>query len=176
MLHQQLVIQQAPFFGAPTTVEKLRRAVADSQSHYALRQLVEDICDGLASKDYLSEALAIYHFVLARTRYMRDPRHIELVKAPYIVAEQILAGKRPSVDCDDVACFLCGLLQLAGHTVRVVTVAFKDSFYKGERQYSHIFCQVQEPRTGKWITLDPVAHQGTRGMHGRIVAAKIWPL
>jgi transglutaminase-like putative cysteine protease len=58
----------------------------------------------------------------------------------------------------------------------VVTVAFKNMFYRGRRQYSHVYAQVREPRTGRWITLDPVAGDRTKKMRGDVVAAKVWPV
>ena len=49
-------------------------------------------------------------------------------------------------------------------------------FYKGKRQYSHVFAQAREPNTGRWITLDPVAADRTKSMLRRVKAAKVWPV
>lgn len=138
--------------------------------------LAEEVCRHLPSKDTVSEALAFYNLMLNRTRYMRDPRGIELVKAPWVVVRQMLAGHTPNLDCDDLAATLCALLAISGAECRVATVAFKDMFYQGRRQYSHVFAQAREPRTGKWITLDPVAGNKTEEMMRRVVAAKFWPV
>ena len=138
--------------------------------------LAEEICRYLPSKDSLSEALAFYNFVLDNTRYMRDPRTIELVRAPWVIVQQIMAGHVPSVDCDDMTATICALAGISGAECRAVTVAFKDMFYQGRRQYSHVFAQVREPRTGAWITLDPVAGNKTEEMKRRVVAAKFWPV
>ena len=77
-----------------------------SQSKLVVRRLAEYVCSSLDSKDYVSEYLALYNFLLQKTRYMRDPRTVELVRAPYVVAEEILAGGRPNLDCDDLAAML----------------------------------------------------------------------
>ena len=87
----------------------------------------------------------------------------------------------PSADatvsnCDDLSALICALLIAAGHQCRVVTVAFRNMFYKGQRQYSHVFAQVKEPYSGEWITLDPVAAEKTEEMKGRVRAAKFWPI
>jgi hypothetical protein len=124
----------------------------------------------------VSEALAFYHFVLDKTRYMRDPRTIELVRAPWVIIAEIMAGKIPGVDCDDASALLCALAAVSGAECRAVTVAFRNMFFQGRRQYSHVFAQVREPRTGAWITLDPVAGDKTKEMLGRVVAAKFWPI
>ena len=154
----------------------MRRAALDSQSNMAIRQLAEVACSGLDSKDYTSEYLALYNLLLQRCRYMRDPRTVELVRAPYLVAQEILQGGRPNLDCDDMSAFLGALVLAVGGNVRYVTVAFRNAFYNGQRQFSHVFAQALEPRTGLWITLDPVAAEKTAEMMGRIKAAAIWPV
>ena len=169
-------VLQLPYRGAPQTVAVIKTAALDSQRHYVTRQLAEAIAGDLPSKDYLSEYLAFYYFVLAHCRYMRDPRTVELVRAPFVVAKELLGGKTPSVDCDDMGALLCALVLSAGGECRVVTVAFRNAFYKGKRQYSHVFAQAKEPYSGVWITLDPVAADRTRQMIRRVKAAKIWPV
>lgn len=169
-------ILQFEYRGAPQTVDVMRRAALVSQTHLVVRRLAEYICSQLDSKDYVSEYLAIYNFLLQRTRYMRDPRTIELVKAPYVVAEEILAGGRPNLDCDDLSAMLGALILAVGGTVRFVTVAFRDAFYNGKRQYSHVFAQALDPRSGLWIVLDPVAAEKTSEMINRVRAAAVWPV
>jgi hypothetical protein len=162
--------------GAPQTIDVMRKASLDSQSNLAVRQLAEVACAGLDSKDYTSEYLALYNLLLQRCRYMRDPRTVELVRAPYLVAQEILAGGRPNLDCDDMSAMLGALVLAVGGNVRFVTVAFRNAFYQGQRQYSHVFAQALEPRTGLWIVLDPVAAEKTGEMMTRIKAAAIWPV
>lgn len=166
----------AEYRGAPQTIALIKRAVADSQQRPITRQVVEELCKHLPSKDTISEALAIYHFVVARTRYMRDPRNAEYVRAPWLILQQIAAGHTPSVDCDDMTALICALAATTGADCRAVTVAFRKMVFRGQVQYSHVFAQVREPRTGVWITLDPVAAERTKEMEGRVVAAKFWPI
>jgi hypothetical protein len=169
-------ILQLEYRGAPQTIDVMRKAALVSQSKMVVRRLAEQVCQSLDSKDYVSEYLALYNFLLQRTRYMRDPRTVELVRAPYIVAEEILAGGRPSLDCDDLSAMLGALILAVGGTVRFVTVAFRNAFYNGKRQYSHVFTQALEPRTGLWIVLDPVAAEKTKEMIDRVKAAAVWPV
>lgn len=167
-------IKKEPFKGASHTVSTIIKSALESQE--AARRVVEDVCRNLRSKDYLSEMLALCHFVTTNTRYMRDPTTIELVRAPYVIIEEIYSGLKPQLDCDDMTALLLSLLLSVGCQARVVTVAFKNAFFKGERQYAHVFVQGYEPRSKKWVTLDPVAGEGTKSMHSRIVAAKIYPV
>lgn len=162
--------------GAPQTIDVMRQAAISSQNKLVVRRLAEDVCSQIDSKDYVSEYLAIYNFILQKTRYMRDPRTVELVIAPHIVAEEILAGGRPNLDCDDYSATLGALILSVGGSVRYVTVAFSDVFYNGQRQYSHVFVQALEPRTGIWIVLDPVAAEKTQQMLDRVKAAAVWPV
>lgn len=87
------------YWGAPQTIEVMAKAIIEDASHFDTRRLVEVTCEGIDSKDYTSEYLAAYYLLLQRTRYMRDPRVTELVRAPYLVSQLILAGRRPSLDC-----------------------------------------------------------------------------
>lgn len=169
-------IVDTDYRGAPQTVAYIRRAVLDAQYKPEVRALAETLTQYLPSKDVVSEALAYYHFVLNRTRYMRDPRNVERVQAPWIIIQQIMAGHTPGIDCDELSALLCSLAAVSGAECRVVTVAFANMFYRGNRQYSHVFAQIREPRSKEWITLDPVAGDKTRQMRGRVVAAKIWPV
>lgn len=169
------------YYGAPQTVAVMGRAALDDQKHFETRQLAEAVCEGLDSKDYTSEYLALYQFWLQRTRYMRDPRRTELVRAPYIISRQILAGHRPSVDCDDAATWLAAAVLSVGGLPEFLTVAFANLYYDDgaghrERQYSHVLTRALEPRTRAWILLDPVAAEKTPQMVRRIKASKAWSI
>lgn len=158
------------------SVAVIRDAALRSQQQPVVRMLAEETCRYLPSKDCVSEALAFYHLVLDKTRYMRDPRTIEYIRAPWRVIPSIMAGQQPGLDCDDMTALLCALLLASGSETRAVTVAFVNATYRGERQYSHVFAQAREPRTGQWITLDPVAGNRTKEMLSRVVNYKIWPI
>lgn len=162
--------------GAPQTVACIKDSALRAQTRPEVRHLAEEVTKHLQSKDTVSEALAVYNLVLDRTRYMRDPRTVEYVRAPWVIIRQIMGGHTPGIDCDDGSALICALLLTTGAECRVVTVAFRNMFYRGQRQYSHVFAQVREPRTANWITLDPVAGNHTSQMRRRVVAAKYWPI
>ena len=181
---------EEPFRGAPHTVDHIKRVAIEAQGYYPLRLLAEDIIGRLGPKDYLSEILAIYYWVCAHVRYANDPRNVELVRSPSEVLARVkravgaLRGAyanpntswKPSLDCDDLTALLLGLFLSLGREVRIITVAFHDGFYNGERQYQHVYVQVREPRSMKWIVLDPVAAEQTGEMLRRVKAVKIWPV
>lgn len=178
-----------PFRGAPHTVAHIKRLALEAQDYYPLRLLAEDIVGQLGSKDYLSEILALYYWVCAHTRYANDPRTVELVRSPQecltrlknVIGQLrgIYAGKsswKPSLDCDDLTILLAALCMSLGREVRIVTVAFRNAFFAGKRQYQHVYVQVREPRTLQWVVLDPVAAETTGEMLRRVKAVKIWPV
>ena len=154
----------------------MHRAALDSQKKIVTRRFVEWCCQGVASKDYLSEILAIHNTLRRRCRYMRDPRTVELVKAPYLIFEEILDGGRPSIDCDDFGGAEEAACLSAGCQVDLVTVAFgAPKFYEGRRQFSHVFARAKEPRTNTYVILDPVAGAQVDTMLSRVKAAAVWP-
>lgn len=173
--HQGRVLN-LPYRGAPQTVAIIIQDAIEAQRDYAVRQLTEYVCSGLPSKAYLDEYLACYYFVLSHTRYMRDPRTVELVRKPSKIARQILAGEMPALDCDDMTGLLCAMTLAVGGQAQVCTVAFPKMLYQGEQQYSHVFAIAIEPNTNRSIILDPVAASKTKQMLSRVKAAKIWPV
>ena len=164
----------APFKGAPHTVALIKRYALESQRSPIVRLTAEEIVSGLDSKDYLSEIEAIYNFVIGHVRYANDPRTIELVRRPELVLREIVAGKTPSLDCDDMVTLELALYLSLGRRVRIITVAFNHAFFRGKRQFSHVFMQVQEPRSKAWINIDPVAAEETGKMLTKVKALKIW--
>jgi len=161
--------------GAQQTIQVMQKAALEDGAHFETRQLAEVICEGLDSKDYVSEYLACYNFLLQHTRYMRDPRRVELVKAPHVIAKQLLAGHRPSLDCDDLSTMLAALILSVGGNANFCTVAFRKMMYEGQIQYSHVFTCAVEPRARTRIVLDPVAAEKTQQMLNRVQAAHVWP-
>jgi transglutaminase-like putative cysteine protease len=170
--HDKII--QLPYRGAPTTVAAIRQAALSAQNSYVVRELAEEICEKVKARDYVSEPLAIFYFVCAKTRYTRDPRTTELVRTPELIASQLRDGARPMLDCDDMAALICALCLAVGCPARVVTVAFRDMFYAGQRQYEHVFAQALDPKTQTWIVLDPVAGKRAKEMLRNTKAAKIW--
>ncbi len=164
------------YSGAPQTISVMRQAALSDADHFITRELAEMVCEGLDSKDYTSEYLALYQFLLQRTRYMRDPRRTELVRAPYLISQQIMNGHRPSLDCDDLSCWLAAAVLSIGGRAEFVTCAFSRLMYGDQPQYSHVFMHALEPRTRALIVLDPVAAEKTPQMLRRIKQAAIWPV
>ena len=146
-----------PYRGTAQTVAEMRRLTLAAQTSWELRQLVENACRGLRGKDYLSEMAALFHLVWQSIRYQRDPRTVELVKTP----EATLATGVG--DCDDQATLLAALTLLSGAEARFALVGFRP-----DGVFTHVFCEALDPRTRRWVTLDPVAGRRASEMLRRV--------
>lgn len=164
------------YYGAKQTIDVMCGAALEDAKYFDTRRLAEGVCEKLDSKDYSSEYVALYNFLLQKTRYMRDPRRVELVRAPYVISRQILAGYRPSIDCDDMSTWLAAAIMSVGGQVDFATVAFAKIMFGGEVQFSHVFSRATEPRTRVKMILDPVAAEKTPQMLKKVKAAAIWPV
>lgn len=175
-LPDQKPTSRVGYAGAPQTIDVMRKSAIRAQGNFATRRLAESICEHIDSKDYTSEYLALLYFLIQHTRYMRDPRTVELVRDPSVLSEQMMQGHRPSIDCDDGALWLASAILAIGGYACYETLAFSDMFYDGRRQYSHVLTTALEPRTRQKIVLDFVAAEKTPEMLRRCKAAKSWPI
>jgi transglutaminase-like putative cysteine protease len=134
----------------------------EGRKNPTVRKVAETICAGIEPSDYASEVAAIYYWVCAHVRYLRDGFDLEYLQAPDIVL------KSRSADCDDLSILLASMLMACGNPCRFCVV----SFQKGVP--SHVFCQTYVG--GKWVTVDPVAGPNTHEMQNkRIVECRFFP-
>ncbi len=144
------------------------------EARKTLRPLAARICEKLEPGDYNGEVYALYCWVSANIRYVRDILDVEYVQAP----ARLLESKQG--DCDDIACLLASLCMALGNECRFVVAGFESKVPE------HVFCQVAvrgaagnggNASGGKlWVTLDPVAETfgpgSTAQMHRRIGFAR----
>ena len=159
------------FNGPTTTLEGMVRAVQGPRGEASLlvRSMTEEVIGELYPKNYSGEVVAICNWVSEYVRYTNDPLHVELLKDPQRIVEEILAKGFARGDCDDMACLIATMSLQVGRHAQFVVVGFQA---RGE--YSHVFTRVQEPKTGKWIVCDPVAGSDVAGMLQRIKTYEIW--
>lgn len=161
------------FRGSPDTLRKMREHVwgPRGEQSFRVRQLTEAATRGLWPKDYLGEILAIRNFNTVRVRYMNDPLHVELVKDPERLAEEIFAYGLTQADCDEIASMIATMALQVGREAEFVVAGFG-----APGQYTHVFTRVKEPKSGRWIVVDPVAGQDEAGMLRKITTAETWSL
>lgn len=143
-----------PFHGALDTVQTMiTLALGDRGERSVLvRTLKDTIVRDLTPKDYLGELLAIRNFAASRVRYSNDALGVEQVKDPQRMVEEINAYGKAVGDCDDIATVIGALTRQLGRETEFVVVGFG-----APGNYSHVFTRAKEPRSGRWIVLDPVA-------------------
>lgn len=171
-------IQLGAFRGTPHTVDEMIRASLgdEGERSYKVRHWAERITRWLAPKDYLSEILALRtwatpHPAFGPLRYTNDQLHVEMVKTPWRILTEIEQSGRSLVDCDDIACLLAAMGMALGRKATFVIAAFG-----GNQQYTHVFARLLEPRSGKWIVVDPVAGSKERQMLLAITKHKIYEI
>lgn len=130
---------------------------AEGEQNARVRQWAEAMVRLLQPKDYLSEILAIRGWCTGpQLRYTNDARHVEMVKTPLRILNEIEEFGVSLVDCDDIATLIAALGMCLGRNATYT----KAGFSRMDPQYTHVFARLQEPRSGTWIVCDPVA--GTR--------------
>lgn len=139
-------------------VDWMQRFAHKGKTDLRVRRLVEEICADLEPGDYAGEAYAIYAWVHANIRYMRDIQNVEFVKEPGALLET------RSGDCDDMSTLIAAMLMACGNNAVFSLVAFD-----GAPMPSHVYCNVVAPGN-KLIPLDPVANRITSSMMKRITA------
>ena len=163
--------QITSFSGPETTLQGMVRAIQGPRGEASLlvRSKTEQVIGELWPKDYVGEISAICNWVSQHVIYTNDPMHVELLKDPQRLVEEIETRGYARGDCDDMACLIATMALQVGRHAQLVVAGFKQP---GE--YSHVFARVQEPRTGKWIVCDPVAGSDVAGMLARVTTLQIW--
>lgn len=159
------------FNGPATTLAKLVQVTQGPRGEQSLvvRSLTEQVIGRLWPKDYVGEISAICHWVSQHVVYVNDPLHVELVKDPQRLVEEIVARGYARGDCDDIAGLIATMALQIGRHPQFVVVGFGKP-----GSYTHVFTRVQEPRTGKWIVCDPVAGSDVGAMLRRVKTYEIW--
>lgn len=140
--------------GTAQTVRKIRGLVNSGKNDPRINHFVGKLfrTAGVASYDRDGERRALFAWVLRNIRFMQDPTDAECLRPAATTLEWGFG------DCDDInAILLPALLKTAGHHVRLVTIS---SHPAAPRQFSHVYCEAFDERTGRWIPLD-AARRGT---------------
>ena len=132
----------------------------NGEKHMLCRWFTEYVVQDVHPKDYLGEILAVRNCFVQQSpwragtplfRYSNDPRHVELVKTPRRMVEEIRERGCTVVDCDDIACMAATMCLQIGREVELVALGFEP------KVLSHVGVRVKEPKTSRWIWLDGVA-------------------
>jgi len=142
---------------ASNTMIKMRNIINSSIRNYYVRRWAEIITDSLIDSDY-EKVKAVYDFLATRTRYLKDPFGLELLKTPPVSLQLIEAGDRPALDCDDLTILSLSLLKSIGFPVALRAVS-----YHLDKRFRHIYGLVKVKN--EWIPFDLVKLPGLGREH-----------
>jgi hypothetical protein len=159
------------FNGPLDTIAEMVKMVkgARGERSIVVYRATEHVVRGLQPKDYLSEILAIRHFVAEKVRYKNDPRAMETVSDPERIITEIAQYGRATADCDDITTIMATMLRQVGREAEFVTVGFGR-----QGKYSHVFVRVREPKSERWVVCDPVAGLTEATMLSRVTTWRFW--
>ena len=162
-----------PFHGPADTVRAMIDAIVGPRGEQStlVRGVKDHIIREVQPKDYYSEILAVRYFVHEKCKYSNDALGVEQVQDAERMCDQIVKFGKVIGDCDDCAVLMATLCRQLGREVEIIIVGFGR-----QGSYSHVFVRVKEPKSGKWIVLDPVAGTDEASMLRRVTTYQIWKL
>lgn len=171
----------APYRGPEDTLKAMADAAmgARGEKSLAVRQFAEWVLRDVWPKDYLGEILAIRNCLVMQSpfrpgtplfRYVNDPRHVEMVKDPERMVDEIRQFGSTQVDCDEQSLMAGTLALLIGREVEFVALGFEP------RVLTHVGTRVKEPKSGRWIWIDGVAGPREREAAERAKEILTWNL
>ena len=151
-----------PFGGPRDTLNKMAEHALGPRGEQSslVRQFTEWVVRDVHPKDYLGEILAIRNVFVQRSpmrpgtplfHYVNNPRHVEWVKDPQRIVEEIAEHGTCLCDCDDSSQMAATMLLQIGREVELVAMGFAPG------SLSHVAVRAREPKSGKMILLDGVA-------------------
>jgi len=154
--------KKKPFTGPKDTLRSMAEIALGPRGEQSLivRQFTEWVTRDVWPKDYLGEILAIRNCFLQPSptrpgsrlvRYLNDPRHVEWIKDPQRLVEEIHEHGTTSCDCDEVVLLAAVMGLQIGREAEFVALGFQP------RSLTHVGARIKEPKTGQWIWVDPVA-------------------
>jgi hypothetical protein len=171
----------SPFKGPEDTLRSMSRAILGDRGERSVpvRQFCEWIVGGIEPKDYLSEILAVRNAFVQRSpwdpstplfRYMNDPRHVELVKDPERLVQEIASSGHATADCDEITAAEATCCLMLGREAELVALGF------GEGELTHVGLRCKEPKSNTWIWMDTVAGPREREAAASSVEKVFWSL
>jgi hypothetical protein len=145
--------------GTDTTLRRMAAMVRRDALNSTVRGVALGIvrrCPDQGAGATACQLRALRKFLVRHVRFVRDPVHAELVHAPRILAQQLVATGSTSGDCDDVATLGAALGRAVGFDARFVVLGFFDA----GAPWSHVYAELRDPQTGAWQQMDVTREYG----------------
>lgn len=146
--------QAAGTAGVAQTLNRMAALVNGALLDPTLRDQAAAIIAGCPKGHIPCQCAAVLAWVNRKVRYVADPRGIETLHDPRIIAAGIRNRTQVYGDCDDLSMYLAALLKTVGLAPR-----FRAVGYNG-RNFSHVYvvCEniILDPTRDVWtVTLTP---------------------
>jgi transglutaminase-like putative cysteine protease len=137
--------------GVAATISKMKALITSPQGvrSWTVRQYTLDAVRG--TERGLSEVEAVFEKIKADIEFRGE--YGETLQSPEATIN-LGAG-----DCDDQAVLAATMLASLGHETRFKTVALRNS----PDELSHVYVEVRDKRTGRWISVDPTVESSYPG-------------
>jgi len=135
------------------TLQKMKNIINSSVKNYYVRRWAEKISE-LGKDGEIDRVHSVYEFLRSRTRYLKDPYEIEMLKTPLVSLSLMESGETPALDCDDLTILSLSLLKSIGYPVKLRAVS-----YRPDRQLTHVYGLVKVKPHG-WVVFDLVRPPG----------------
>lgn len=152
--------------GIAQTIRYMYGAVMGNEGVHSaeIRRQALKIVELVASRDQQREIATILQWVKNNIKFRGE--YAETVQTP-LVTLQLKAG-----DCDDQATLIAALLSSLGYKTRFSTVAADSS---APWAYSHVFTEVFQRKTGRWVSVDSTVPQSVPGWKPpRVFRSQSW--
>lgn len=165
------------YLGTPQTIATMSALALGPRGEQSpfVRRHAERIVANLRPKDYASELMGIFYWWCRAGRYTRDPLHVELLKDPERLVTDGENGQLV-IDCDEFALGIATDCMVVGAPAQFVTVGFRTRLPGAPEGFTHVFARAQDPRTGIWWILDPVAGARAEAMLKRVKQYRIYEI
>lgn len=128
--------------GVRRTLDTMRALVRAFRVNPQIRQAATSLIFTTPERMALSEASAIFDWVQASVRYVRDVHEVETLSTPLVTLQGRIG------DCDDQVTLLASLLESVGYPTRFVAAGYTEPGY-----FDHVYMQAF--LDGEWVDMDP---------------------
>lgn len=145
--------------GTLDTVRRIADLIREGRASALVRTVAEDVLEeaGVAPRDHVGEAEALFEFVRGHLVFRNDPIGVEMLTT----ADSLLVDHNQA-DCDEFVILLGSLLEAVGRHVRIKVVRAHRSL-----PWQHVYLEVRVH--GMWVPADATnAHEplGWEVTHG----------
>lgn len=133
--------------GIEFQVAKMAEYVREYSGHPDVVKFARELVRNAKAQDLTDEAKKVYKFLLAHTRYVRDPSRRELIQTPELMVRDIKETGLTQGDCDELATLTATLLEAIGHSTRFVFGAF-------DLGWQHVWVEDLDAKHKKGLMLD----------------------